>query len=51
MVTYAPVKRGLVVWIMGALCGKESASTRGSIMESFIKERKGAALLLVNYTT
>lgn len=44
------MKRGLVVYIMGALRGKESVSTKGRIMESFIKECKRAALVMVNYT-
>jgi len=47
----SPVKRGLVVYIMGALRGKESVSTKGRRMESFIKECKRAAFLIVNYTT
>jgi len=47
----SPVKRGLVVYIKGALRGEESVSTKGRIMESFIKEGKRAALLIVHYST
>jgi len=45
------MQRGLVVYIMGALCGKESVSTNGKIMEAFTKEGKRAAFLMANYTT
>jgi hypothetical protein len=36
---------------MESLRGRGSVSTNGRIMESFIKEFKRAALLIVNYTT
>jgi hypothetical protein len=47
----SPVKRGLVVYIKGALRGEESVSTKERIMEAFFKEGKRAALLIVHYTT
>jgi len=47
----APARRGLVVYMMGALRGEEGVSTKGNRVESFIKECKTAAFLIVNYTT
>jgi hypothetical protein len=51
MVMRAPVKRGLVVYMMGALWGEESVSTKGRIMESFIKKSKRTTFPIFNYTT
>lgn len=51
MVTLDHVQRGLVVYVVGALWGKESKSTSGRITESFIKECKRASLGIVNYST
>jgi len=43
MVTRVPVRRGSVVYIMGTLRGKESVSTNGIIMESFMENSRRAA--------
>ena len=47
----SPDKKGLVVYIMGSLRGKESVYADEETMKSFIKELKRAALVIVNYTT